>query len=231
MRPINRGQDPTLGEHAVVFRCYQDARPHLIGRLGEYCSYCEMHLDAALATEHVRPKSVDVESELEWGNLLLGCVNCNSTKGSRQVVVEDYYWPDRHNTARAIEQVAGGYIRPRASLSGEQRARAESTIRLTGLDKVPDEKWGSDRRWINRYEAWDQAETFRRFLADSDTAALREAIKALAVAKGFFSVWMTVFRDDADMCERFIEAFNGTDSKCFDQNTFQPIDDIDRPWI
>ena len=42
---------------------------------------------------------------------------------------------------------------------------------------------------------------------------------------------MTVFRDDADMCERFIEAFNGTDPKCFDQNTFQPIDDIDRPWI
>ena len=38
----------------------------------------------------------------------------------------------------------------------------------------------------------------------------------LVPSKGFFSVWMTVFRDHCDMLERFIQAFRGTDSSSFD---------------
>ena len=35
------------------------------------------------------------------------------------------------------------------------------------------------------------------------------AIK-VALGAGFFSVWMTVFRDDEDMCRRLEQAFPGT---------------------
>ena len=60
---------------------------------------------------------------------------------------------------------------------------------------------------------------------------MRRQITRTAVGIGFFSVWMTVFREDADMCRRFIKEFRGTDPCCFEKETGQPKDAIDRPWI
>ena len=59
MRPVERGPHPTNSKgERVVYREYAEARGELIKRLGgEYCSFCEMHLDASLAVEHVQPKS------------------------------------------------------------------------------------------------------------------------------------------------------------------------------
>ena len=55
---------------------------------------------------------------------------------------------------------------------------------------------------------------------------LRDAVVKLAKASGFFSVWMTVFNDDADMRLRLINSFPGTaESGCFDLisgNTVSP---------
>lgn len=44
----------------------------------------------------------------------------------------------------------------------------------------------------------------------------REQIIDTAKVKGFWSIWMTVFHDDADMCRRLIQTFSGTCVDCFD---------------
>jgi hypothetical protein len=78
-------------------------------------------------------------------------------------------------------------------------------------------------RWFNRKVAWDMAERALGHVQANDTPQLRETIVDLALAKGFWSVWMTVFRNDANMLGRFITAFPGTDAACFDVLTLQPV--------
>jgi hypothetical protein len=69
---------------------------------------------------------------------------------------------------------------------------------------------------LNRKEAWDIAVRSRRRLANTDNNDFREQIVDTALANGFWSVWMTVFKDDADMLNRFLDAFPGTCQACFD---------------
>lgn len=225
MRPIERGGVP-LDENGTpkVFSKYQDARRDLIDRMGEYCSYCEMHLDASLAIEHVKPKKANPALEREWDNFLLGCTNCNSTKGGSDLDLDDYYWPDQHNTALALEYLQGGIVQVNPALTAAQQERAERTIELTGLDRRPDNNaTASDRRWNNRREAWEIAVISLQNLAMAPIDVMRDQIVLTARAKGFWSVWMTVFRDDAVMLERFVESFPGTCQDCFD-NQFQMVE-------
>lgn len=95
MRPVVRGAWPIDKDgNEIQFTEYQKARRELIKRLGEICSYCEMHLDSSLAIEHMRPKKPDgtnegiLERKLDWNNFLLACTNCNSTKGKKDVVLK-----------------------------------------------------------------------------------------------------------------------------------------------
>ncbi len=78
----------------------------------------------------------------------------------------------------------------------------------------------SDRRWLNRKEAWDKAERAKvRLSRNFDNVDFREEIVETCVAGGYWSdwsVWMTVFEDDADMRQRFIAAMDGTALDCFD---------------
>lgn len=212
MRPVERGSCPTDAEGiAKIFREYQDARGDLISRLGEYCSFCEARLGASLAVEHKLPKNLHPQLEKDWNNFLLACTNCNSTKGKKNIVLTDYYWPDRDNTARAFIYLTGGLVHVNKNLTDAEQPQALKTLHLTGLDKTPiNNPTMSDRRWLNRREAWDSAERSLKNLKSNDTPCMREQIVELARAKGFWSVWMTVFRDDKDMLERFINAFEGT---------------------
>jgi hypothetical protein len=45
---------------------------------------------------------------------------------------------------------------------------------------------------------------------------MRKQIVLNAQGRGFFSVWMTVFKNDPDMLNRLINAFPGTSGDCFD---------------
>ena len=74
MRPVSRGAAPR------TYSSYGDAIGDLEDRLGIYCSYCERRLPVSLAVEHMAPKSLHPDRELEWKNFLLGCTNCNSVK-------------------------------------------------------------------------------------------------------------------------------------------------------
>ena len=62
----------------------------------------------------------------------------------------------------------------------------------------------TDRRRHKRRQAWDKAKEIRDSVDGEDK--WRWVID-VAVATGFYSVWMTVFRDDEDMCRRLKQAF------------------------
>jgi len=226
VRPVNRGPIPTDGSgNKMEFKTYPDARGQLIGRLGKTCSYCEMHLDSGLAVEHMRPKKPDgvddtiVERELDWYNFLLACPNCNSTKSNKDVVPDDYFWPDRDNTFRAFNYFEGGIIKSSDSLSVELKDKANATLKLTGLDKRPlNDPKASDRRWKNRREVWDIAVRTKERLSRTDNDNVREIIVDLMTGYAYWSIWMTVFQDDSDMLRRFIKSLPGTADDCFDHD-------------
>lgn len=83
MRPVERGAAPR--EYAR----YGDAIRDLEEKLGRYCSYCERRLPIGLAVEHVAPKSLHPDRELDWNNFLLGRTNCNSVKDVADVADDD----------------------------------------------------------------------------------------------------------------------------------------------
>ncbi len=226
MRPVSRGPIPTdESGNEINFNEYQDARGKLIERLGETCSYCEMHLDSSLAVEHVKPKKPEgsneniQERELDWHNFLLACVNCNSTKSNKDVILDDYFWPDIDNTFRAFTYSEGGIITPSNELSLELQSKANATIKLTGLDNHPlNNPKASDRRWINRREIWNIAVRAKERLSRNDYDDFREQIVDTMTGHAYWSIWMTVFRDDSDMLNRFIKALAGTAEDCFDHS-------------
>jgi uncharacterized protein (TIGR02646 family) len=218
MRPVERGALPNDDQgNPKTFTKYAQARRDLIDRMGEYCSYCEMHLDASLAIEHVQPKSLNPQLELDWGNFLLACTNCNSTKGNKAVVITDYFWPDHDNTARAYIYDEGGKIVANPDLTTAQQERAEKMIDLVGLDKNPgNAPAASDRRWANRLEAWGMARRALEHVQSLPFDVMREQVVDTAVAKGFWSIWMTIFHDDPLMRTRLINGFKGTSATSFD---------------
>ena len=226
MRPVNRGPIPTdESGNEINFNEYQDARGKLIERLGETCSYCEMHLDSSLAVEHVKPKKPEgsdeniQKRELDWYNFLLACANCNSIKSNKDVILNDYFWPDIDNTFRAFTYSEGGIITPSNELSLELQSKANATIKLTGLDRHPlNDPKASDRRWKNRREVWDIVIRAKERLYRNDYDDFREQIVDTMTGHAYWSIWMTVFQDDSDMLQRFIKALAGTARDCFDES-------------
>ncbi len=216
MRPVLRGPAPL-----APFVRYGDAYPNLVARLEKYCSYCERYLPTGLAVEHIQPKDRYRNLELTWDNFLLGCVNCNSTKGNRDVLLHDLLLPDRDNTFTAYAYSADGRVAPAPHLDARTRALAEKTLALTGqnakLRRSPDpnERRVALDRINQRQEAWATAEDSRAELAASPSEPLRQAIVRLARFTGFFSIWMKVYDGDAGMRQRFIDSFRGTAVDCF----------------
>jgi hypothetical protein len=218
LRPVAKGESPEDDGRAIVYTEYNHARGELVKRLGEYCSFCEMHLDAGLAVEHKLPKGVARYASigLTWSNFLLACTNCNSVKGHGDIEADDYIWPDTHNTLYALQYGPGALVAPRLELGSQDEIRALNLIQLVGLDRLPgDLRTVSDRRWINRQEAWDMAQRMRTNLRRNDTSELRDAIAENAKSKGYFSVWYTVFADDHDMLRRIKREYPGTAAACF----------------
>ncbi|WP_462146228.1 HNH endonuclease [Pseudoalteromonas gelatinilytica] len=235
MRPIERGQIPKESSGInKSFTTYKKARADLILRLGDYCSYCEMQLDSSLAVEHVQPKkppgaaNVIVARELDWDNFLLACTNCNSNKGNTDVILNDYLWPDKNNTFKAIKYNVGGLVSATDEFGDDIKDKADALIKLTGLDKTPaNDSEVKDRRWSKRRTVWGRAQRALDRLKLHDTFEMREQIIETAEEAGFWSVWMTVFKDDLDMKKRLINSakYKGTVKMCFDVNC-QPLDRI-----
>ncbi len=220
MRPVVK--DDGAGR---IYDEYQDALDDLADQIGLYCSYCEMVISNAPEVEHVQPKSLEPGLALEWSNFLLGCKSCNSTKGNTAVALDRIAFPDTDNTFRGLS-----YSRGRVEVS-QTLNEAESDLvgRLVGLVKLhrhPDEPQPQDRptrrdrRYRFRAEVWELAEKMKQtYLENGRDAVIGDLIaKELAPAKGFFSVWMTVFSEHPEILRGFIRAFPGTSTDCFDAN-------------
>lgn len=216
MRPVDKGTSPR------AFTNYQDAVEPLQDKLGRYCSYCERFLAQSIDVEHIRPKSLQPELQFTWDNFLLACKNCNSTKGNKQVLLNNHYWPDRDNTFRAFNYaVPSGKIIVNHTLTPNEQAIAKQTLRLIGLDRHPgtvNKPTPKDKRWSQRIQTMGVAQRSLKRLIHRDDLWMREQIVETAIGRGFFSVWMTVFKHDVDMKHRFVAAFSGTDAACFDVN-------------
>lgn len=222
MRPVDRGPWPEQADGSPVqFAEYADAKGHLLEKLGELCSYCEMPISNAPAVEHVQPKIRHGDLERTWCNLLLSCCYCNSTKGKSDPGRGGLLWPDVDNTALAFSYSVAG-ARVNEGLPGELFERASRTFRLTGLDRRPGgerEPSAADRRFLQRQQVWHLAQMAQDDLERNRCATVMKWIVSTARARGFWSVWMTVFKDDVEMRARFIQAFEGTAAVCFDART------------
>jgi hypothetical protein len=223
MRPVKRGINPIN----KIFSKYEDAKPDLISRIGCYCSFCERRIPTNLAVEHIQAKTLPQYRHLKetWTNFLLACVNCNSTKGKKDVILSNYLLPDRDNTFAAFSYIADGRIEPsNLAISKGLIQLAQDTLSLTGLDKkisVALDENGKEiaiDRVAQRKEAWLTAQRAKGHITKQpDNSLLKEQVIETAKQCGFFSIWMKVFEDNADVRNRLIDAFLGTrGSGCFD---------------
>jgi uncharacterized protein (TIGR02646 family) len=227
MRPVIRGDSPQADDYDN----YRHSFPDLAGRLGMYCSYCERRIATQLAVEHIQPKDLAAYQHLigRWDNFLLGCVNCNSTKGKKDVVLGNVLLPDRDNTAVAYEYTMDGRIVVRDHLTESQKAMASLTLALVGLDKRASTVGDSNGQLVaidrvaQRMEAWLIAEASKYDLQTNPSDAFRRQIARTATAHGFFSIWMAVFADDRAVRKLLIEEFIGTAADCFDAETTLPV--------
>ncbi len=229
MRPVNRGDCPPDGSgKAMSFAKYEYARPYLTERMGDYCSYCEMPIQSGPHVEHIRCKDSNPDLKNEWTNFLLACHSCNSHKGTKidtQADVDARLWPHLHRTFDVFEY-HNGLVTLVAVGDADLAKRARATEAMVCLRHRPkngltdeQELRDSDRRWRKREEAWSNAVISRELLRQNNTPQARQQIVISARATGFWSVWMTVFKDDPDMRRRFCtEAFPGTAT----ERVFQP---------
>lgn len=221
MRPIERGPIP-LQDNGTrkSYKSYGSARRDLIDRMGQYCSYCNQKLPSSLAVEHVQPKSVEPQLELEWDNFLLGCTNCNSIKTDNPVNLDNFIWPEIHNTHIALIYLEGGEIEVNPTLSEPLKQRTQNLINLVGLQRYPDNPTASDRRWKNRKETFIKAKEaltlYHEALTKGAERGFERALGLWASDSGFFSIWLQVFSAYPTVKLQIISCFNGTARNAFD---------------
>jgi len=226
MRPVERGQAPVDGAgNPIVFAKHTDARDHLIDRIGDFCSYCENALHSQIDVEHVQPKTTAFvgrpDLSLSWENFLLACSYCNRAKWDTVINLNDYLWPDRDNTLHALVYQVDSPPQPNRQLDPLVAQAALSLIELTGLDRVPGHPKFSDRdrRYLKRKEVWGVALLILHQYQQKLISPL--SIQLVAVSRGFFSIWMTVFQGDSEVRKLLISGFKAA-ANCFDGNA-EPV--------
>lgn len=223
MRPVTRGPIPLNSDGTPkTYATYDAARKDLIERMGQYCAYCNQKLPASLAVEHVQPKALVPALTLEWDNFLLGCTNCNSTKGDTPVNLSDFIWPDIHNTHKAFVYLPNGTVEINPNLNSTLQSKAQKLLNLVGLQKYPNTPTASDRRWKNRRESYEKAVSvlakYKAVINSESQIVVEELIAIIVAENGFFSIWMQVFDQYPDVKLQIIRALQGTAIEAFDEN-------------
>lgn len=212
MRPINRGNIPIRNGVTIEFTHYSKALPHLAERIGLYCSYCGKPIENVPEVEHICPKSVDSSLSLEWNNFLLACRNCNGIKSAHpdnvNDFITDYFWPDTDDTFNIFVYESTGRIKIKDSMLEEEKEKADKTLRLTGLNRPVQSR--SDNILLKRRKAWKIAEDSLNDFIECKTENMKNQIIRTAVSKGYWSIWMTVFKDENEILKRLIYSFPGT---------------------
>lgn len=205
MRPVDKGSHPEENGKRVEFNSYQDAAPYLKERLGRFCSYCERDIPAGLAVEHKIPKSHDSALEKEWDNLLLACINCNSSKGKKLIEHDECLWPDKDDTFSAFTYKPSGAIEVSTKLDSSQQEKARALLALVELNKAPS---STDNRYERRYQQWGKAKITQTQFQNMPND-LKNKFLHLIVTEGY-SIWATVFRSDPVILDVLAKKFPGT---------------------
>lgn len=220
MRPIIKQIPRDFAGNIIYFSNYQEAKSLLVKQLGDYCSFCEKHnTRSALHVEHIYPKSKPEYAHLEndWDNFLLACVNCNSIKQAKDINVNPPYMPHTDNLLCYIEILYGGLIQVKKNILAQETIKANAFMELVGLnrDKKHPNYSEKDDRWQYRYETYNIAH--RQLSKYENRQTDIENILSLALSRGFFSVWFTIFQNHKAVKVALIQAFSGT-ANCFDQD-------------
>lgn len=209
MRPVSKGSAPR------VFNSYRDARHDLAERIGYYCSYCEMATWNMIEVEHVYPIN-NGGDELEWSNFLLSCRYCNSVKSNDNLDRNDYIWPDRDNSDLVFDYDEVSIISPKPGILVNINQAAGRTINLMGLNRtpgLPNLPTEADTRWRSRFEAWDKANKSLARWRVRPSIEMAEQIAESATV-GHYSIWCTVFKDEAQVLTKIRRAYKGTYYEC-----------------
>lgn len=222
------GNEPEVGE-AIRSAPVDRADLFVTTKLWNSCHGYDEALGAFDRTMARMPAYAHLETI--WSNFLLGCTNCNSTKGNQDVVLADLLLPDRDNTFLAYDYAADGSLTVAAGLAPPLRAQAAELLRLTGLDRTVATILDDNDRQIvvdrvsKRINVFAKArEVLAKLEKRPHDIDFIETIVMLAAAEGCFSIWMKVFQGYPEVCQRLIDAHPGTrNSGCFDAVTQAPI--------
>ncbi len=225
MRPITKTNRTNADGSPLTFNHWGDAKIDLQTELGCYCSFCEREgYRSSLDVEHILPKNLPKyrDQAYRWDNFLIGCKNCNATKGAKDYQVNETYLPHLNNLLCTIDILDGGTIQIKQGLTEEDERRTKNFIDLVGLDRDPSHPAYStkDDRWEARMEVWGIAVKYLNDYQNNEIKLAR--ILDMAKFSGYWSIWMAVFKQYPDVKRELIKAFPGTASDCFDEN-FNPI--------
>lgn len=207
MRPLNK---PTTAPNYTDGSPYREAKVDLIQSLGEYCSYCERHINdkKALQVEHIQPKSLVPNLERIWDNFLLACASCNIHKGIKNPITLGIRLPHTDNLMLDLE------VDPDSALISANNPEGQAFIELVRLSDVAGTATPSDDRYIKRFET---AEIAQNILEDYENGEIASKwVVRVAQTHGFFSLWYTIFQEHPEMIEELINNFEGTHPAAFD---------------
>lgn len=208
MRPVNKNK---YTPSSYIFRPYGNAKDDLILAIGAYCSFCERPgYFSALDVEHVRDKKTHPKRKYSWRNFLLSCKNCNSIKSTKSIL--NMFFPTVHNTYRIFTYDSSGKIHINSThiTTNTDNTKAQNLIDLIGLDRRPGHQLYSpkDKRWSERQDVYKLA---TKYLPEYQAGNITLSILIdLALAKGFWSVWMTVYANEPIVVADLISKFPGT---------------------
>lgn len=222
MRPI------TKGENHKQYNKYQDAKQDLIDCIGPYCSYCERHLIYNIAIEHIQPKSIHPDLELEWSNFLIACPNCNSHKKDKDINsdnIRNYVWPHIDDTYHLIEyDDVTSLPKPRKGLNRNDTEKVNNTIKLTGLDipisKIESKTYEqmSDTRTEDRIKCIKEAKEYLQIYKQGSEDAKEQYLELFSTIikeSGYWSIWMHYFEKEPKLKELLINLLPGTRTEFF----------------
>jgi hypothetical protein len=226
MRPIEKGDWPLTQKKKKrkSLTDWKKAIPILVERTGSFCHICEKEIDTP-SIEHIFPKEHYSRLSGHWDNFLLICNSCNSRKGSERLLTpyrKNYYWPHLNNLNCIIEySTANGKVFLKQGLTPNQEKKGENLIALYKLDAITTKEGNKDKRFQARLETLFCA--IERLIEYRNGKATISAILDLAKSKGFFSIWVKVFKGFPEVLEALFDSFPGTAQNCFDPVTYQPI--------
>jgi uncharacterized protein (TIGR02646 family) len=231
MRPVDKG------ETLVGFRNYGEAKPDLLERLGQFCSYCESPGSPQhLHVEHIYPKAETAHPDLDkkWRNLLIACSSCNSYKNihlgnyRQNQILKKYLWPHFDNTFNGFAYEPNGRVMPNSGLNSKNKQLAQSMCNMVGLMSSPASASGYKALGIaydgitKRAEAWGIAERACSAYEANPTSLQVRVICDTCVKTGHFSIWMEVFHNHRSVRLALIKVCKAATS-CFDPLTSIPI--------